>query len=275
MVIDSCACGLGIISGIAPVTGNRNVLYLADTEFNPLGLKSNAELVNIIDSWFDIVINDTMRPDIIIIGCNTASIAFRKNQHLFDRKKQFKIIDLIDAFERMLASDDSFVRGKKVGLLATKYTINSGFYQSCINKYAPDQLLSIIATKSERAVANSFFLDSDARADIIKELAPVATEQVETVVLACTCLRRVRDYLIEEALKKLHFLDPVESIFKIITDGLESVGLQKKQLSDVLYLNTGDSSWGRKSEKLATHILGSITFETVQIQRSVRVKTTR
>ena len=133
VIADSCAGGLSVLQKLLPLANGYKVLYLADSEFNPFGLRSESEISGIVSSWIMMLEENHQHPDsLIIIGCNTASIAISRYPPALRRVPGFGYISLTRAMER-LAEDIKRLGLSNTVLLGTRYTVNSGHYNQILS----------------------------------------------------------------------------------------------------------------------------------------------
>jgi glutamate racemase len=120
-MFDSGVGGLTVARSIMDQLPNEEILYVADSAHGPYGPKSIAEVrarsLQIMD-WLV-----AQNVSCIVIACNTASAAV-----LRDARERYSIpvIEVIQPAARRAASS---TKNKRIGVIGTIATINSGAYQ--------------------------------------------------------------------------------------------------------------------------------------------------
>ena len=116
-----------------------------------------------------------------IIACNTATAAG------LDRAKDLFDIPIIGVIEPGAEAAISTTKNGKIGLIATKFTVNSHAYNMEIKKKNPK--LEIFSSPCPRftPIVESGELETNKTYQIAKRyLKPVKDAQVDTLILGCT-----------------------------------------------------------------------------------------
>ena len=207
LMADSCSGGIGVLKYVSAWAGRYNVEYLADYEYNPLGIKSQHEIGRIVSSWFKCLVN---KNDVclFVIACNTASIASEPIKQKLITDFGVPIVNMIDAIEACVNNNETLIRGKNVAIIATKYTIESEVYQKIVSRYRPNSVIGIVATKCEGEVAMGRFKTPEGKRVINDELSEFSNRQIDTAILACTCFKSIEDQIIERLGSKVICIDP-------------------------------------------------------------------
>ena len=196
---------IGIIGGLGP---------LATVKFMEL---LNDDLKNITDNVEMIVINDPTTPDrtdyildntkpnplpnilemvkklekcsvsIIVMPCNTASYFFEE----IVKNTNIPFINIVLETVKYLANKNA----KKVGLLATLGTIESGIYKDLLNKYGIE---CVIPNSSNQEIITNIIYDGVKGGnpinldDFYKVVNSLKDENCEYIILGCTELSALR-----------------------------------------------------------------------------------
>lgn len=216
MIADSCSGGLSVLKYIEKWSGNYKIVYLADYEMNPFGIKSKDEIVSIVRSWFTNT-NLARLEDvsIVIIACNTASIAIKDERENLSKLYKVPIMSMIEGVAECYKNNEASIGNKNVAIMATKYTIKSGEYQKLIEKYHPNKIIRLIATKSEREVAWGTYNSVDGKINIADELSKYRSEKIDTVILACTCFKMIIDQIKDALRNNIVCLDPALEVSRL------------------------------------------------------------
>jgi len=238
VIADSCSGGIGVMKYINTWAGDYRVEYLADYEKNPLGLKDSNEIESIVKSWFKCLVNKD-NTCLVVIACNTASIAsMRIKQRLADASG-VPIINMVDGLKECIKRNKSQIVGRNVAVMATKYTIESGVYQGIISKYQPNKIIGIIATNCEQEVAMGRFETAEGGVIIKNELEKYSNQNIDTVILACTCFKAIENQIIGSLGASVKCMDPAENVSDLAMQEL-GVVINKKNPKIKLW-NTAQS----------------------------------
>ena len=268
VIADSCVGGIEVLKHLLQWAANYDIVFLADYEFNPFGLKTHSQVRNVVRSWLEFSHRNIPNVQALVIACNTATIAFQPI--IREAKVEFAIpiITMGDGFGAMIGSSLNKISGKSVGLMGTQLTIQSGYYHSLLYEKSAAQIIDIIATRSEKVVASVQHLTPMGNMILSEELSPFSSISIESLVLACTCLEHLQTIIPDIFGYTPTMLSPSRYVSEVVRSLLrEEVGFPK-YLSEVLFLNTGDSSF---SENILSFV--NMTFhqiahvETVHIQR--------
>jgi glutamate racemase len=180
-IFDSGIGGLTVANAISHLLPNEHIVYYGDTEHMPYGEKSQ-DLIKTFSKKITKFLIENKNCKTIVIACNTASAA------AYDELKeaylgQIPIINVIDPMvEHIVASEY-----KKVGIIATRGTIDSNVYQSKLQRRKPEQDFAAMATPLLASMIEESFINNEISHAILHEyLSNPSLDQIDTLVLACT-----------------------------------------------------------------------------------------
>jgi len=204
-VADTCIGGLSVIRSLRDSGRTDDVHFLADYAVNPLGVKDDNAIANVVRRWLALA---AQRSDRLMIACNTLSIRYRQMQDALGMATGLRqVVSMVDCFEAMTRQQADRLAGKRVVILGTAFTASQLLYTDLLRAVVADARVSTVtATELERRVARF----EPGRANPAASLSVEARESLanaEVVVLACTCFP-----LIQADLQRLYpgvsFLDP-------------------------------------------------------------------
>lgn len=195
-VFDSGFGGLTVVRELRKVLPNESLIYLGDSARCPYGPRSLDEVagfVRQIGSW---LIDQGVK--LIVIACNTATAA-----GLEIARKEFDV-PVIGVVEPGARAAVATTENKRVGVIATKGTIDSGAYMRAIRDIDPS--ITVFATPTPRFVEiaeqgiqmaegsyESFTAEMSevyirpAFQEITRDyLSPLKRCEIDTLVLGCT-----------------------------------------------------------------------------------------
>lgn len=188
-IFDSGIGGLTVAKAICDRLPLESIIYFGDTAHLPYGDKS-PELIKNYSLNITNFLLENQHCKAIIIACNTASAL--SYEYLRDKHKgTTPIINVIDPIIESVVMDSSI---KKVGLIATQATIESGVYQEKLNRRKPELLVESLATPLlvpmiEEGYAN----DNISHVVIENYLSNPIFEGIDALILGCTHYVLIRE----------------------------------------------------------------------------------
>ncbi len=184
-VFDSGFGGINILRGIVKELPAYNYLYLGDTARTPYGTRSKEVVYEFTKQAVDFMFANNC--ELIIFACNTASSdALRKihQEYLPKHYPNKKVLGvLIPAAEEAITK----TRNKKIGVIATEGTVQSGAFVRELTKIEPKikvfqnscpLLVPIVEAGEQNSKATKIILEN--------YLKPLKNKGVDTLILGCT-----------------------------------------------------------------------------------------
>jgi len=235
LVADSCAGGVAVLKHLVESFPNAIFTFLADGEKNPFGVKSEKEIINIVEDWLKYAVENSF--DILIIACNTASISIVNEISELKNKYKIPIVTMIDALVDACKSNFKLIENNNVALFGTKFTVSSDEYVSIIEKYYPSRIFKLSGTESEKMVANGLFEDEAQQQKVNDEIALLKNFYIDTFILACTCFEFVKELILRHY-KNVQFLNLNEMLIDS-NDG-SSNSLDSYKFENIEFVTTGE-----------------------------------
>ena len=205
--LDSGSGGLPYLAQLKFHSPQASCVYLADTKHFPYGEKKREEVIQYASQAVSLLL-ERFSPEVIIIACNTMSVAA-----LPELRSRFSIpfVGTVPAIK--LASASS--KNRKIGLLATERTVTDPYTDDLINRFASD--CEIVRIGDSRLIAR---IESElVTANYTQRLEAVRpsieafrTAGVDTIVLACTHFLHVSDEIHEIAGSDITIIDSREGV---------------------------------------------------------------
>jgi glutamate racemase len=208
-IFDSGVGGLGIFEEINNLLPKENILYLADTANCPYGEKPIEKIQEICKHNVNFLIKHGAK--IIVVACNSASVSA-----LTYLRQEFPNIPIIGVVP-VVKTAAKITKNKKIGILATKRTVESAYLKNLVNEFCPpssgfkiyyqaaNPLVELVESRNFGICSGSAFDSSrpshpisslrsvnrhfaESRSfEIIKEhLKPFIKAKVDVVALGCT-----------------------------------------------------------------------------------------
>lgn len=218
-VFDSGLGGLTVVKEIMRELPLEEVVYFGDTARVPYGTKSRESIVRFSKENVAILLKYKVK--MVVVACNTASsLALSALRDVF----AVPIIGVIKPGARKAVQ---ITRNKRVGIIATSATINSGEYTKEIHRLEPSiKAASQMCPLFVPLVEEGWF-DKKVTFKIAEEyLNPLKKVKIDTLILGCTHYP-----LLKGVLKEVMGKDVV------LVDSAQEVALEVKQLLEVTKKN--------------------------------------
>jgi glutamate racemase len=203
-VFDSGVGGLTVLRAIQEHLPAESTIYVGDLARCPYGTRPQEEVKGFAIQIADYLAGLDVK--MLVVACNTATAA------AFDilrARYSFPVIGVVEpgAREALRIS-----RGRRIGVIATIGTVESGAYRAAIGQMDPsattiERSASWLVPVVERGALG--------RASIEVQLAPTMVEMrdqtVDTLILGCTHFPLVRDIFEAEAGPEIVVLDSAET----------------------------------------------------------------
>lgn len=260
-VADSCACGLALFRHFTEKSPFK-WKYFADGKNNPFGTKSKDVVTEIVYNWLELNRQNSIK--IMVIACNTASLAINQYKKKWQKEFSIEIIDMIDG----LCHKAKKLSGSKVtAIMGTPLTIKLGIYRSILSDLYPDhRLIDMPAPATERLVARNLWKEGDEYQKASTEISAYATNSLDSLVLACTCYEMAMP-LLKENLGQLEYINPMEGVAEKLRITMKKLSgesniskspgeyLDKTPLENLTIYASGDlNSWERNLNEMSFNL---------------------
>ena len=182
-LFDSGFGGLYILRGIVKELPQYSYIYLGDSARAPYGPRSNEEVYAFTKQGVEFLFENGA--NLVVLACNTASSeALRKIQHEYHRDDTQKVLGVLIPFAEAAVRQTV---NKRIGILATEGTVQSGAFEREIKKIDPQITVFQQACPLLVPLVEAGEQDSE-NADVLirKYLKPILAEDIDTLVLGCT-----------------------------------------------------------------------------------------
>jgi len=212
-VFDSGVGGLTVLREIIKAVPDESTIYFGDTERVPYGPRDLNEVKKFVFKITRFLYDKDVK--LIVIACNTSTAAA-----LDDLKQQYNI-PIIGVIEPGARTAVYNTRNKRVGVIATKGTVESNAYQKEISKIDPDiKTFSVPAPLLVEFVEKGIFEGRRLDKVIYGYLKPLFNAGIDVLILGCTHFP-----LIEK-----NILSCSGNGFKVISSAVETAKDVKKML---------------------------------------------
>ncbi len=215
-IFDSGIGGLTVAHAIVKELPKENIIYFGDTAHLPYGDKSAATIQAYSVKIAHMLIQQKCK--LILIACNSASTA------AYELIKEYVgshaiVMNVIDPLIHHLRDHYAY---KKIGLIATRQTVNSNVYKKKIDELNRDILLTSHATNLLASAIEEF--QNNAVIDsLLNEYLPFfADKEIDAMILACTHYPVIKNKIIAYFDHKVKIIDPSDIIAREVKAKLES-----------------------------------------------------
>lgn len=181
-IFDSGVGGLTVARSIIDQLPNEAITYVGDTEHTPYGPRPIAEVRQLCLNVLDKIVDSGVK--VIVMACNSASAAA-----LHDARERYQVgmdIPVIEVIQPAVRRASAATRNRKVGVIGTKATINSGAYSDAFAA-APNFELTMVAAPRFVEFVESGQTSGQELIQVAREyLEPIKQADVDTLVLGCT-----------------------------------------------------------------------------------------
>jgi glutamate racemase len=180
-VFDSGVGGLTVANAIRQMLPNERLIYFGDTAHLPYGDKSRETIMAYSARITQFLLEQQCK--VIVVACNTAS-ANAYDTIVAESAGKARVVDVINPVVEYVTSRSKY---KRVGVIGTKGTINSGTYVGKIIARNPHIKVSSLATPMlVPMIEEGFIFDDISNAIIRSYLSKPDLAQIDSLILGCT-----------------------------------------------------------------------------------------
>jgi len=221
-VFDSGVGGLTVVKELMRILPNEKIVYFGDTARVPYGIKSKQTIIKFSLENILFLLKQDVKT--IVIACNTSSsIALP----IIRRHFKIPIVGVIGpgAREAVYAT-----KNKRIGVIATKATINSGAYEAEIKRFDPAIKVFNQACPLLVPLAEEGWVNTKAARDIASfYLQPLKKAKVDTLILGCTHYPLLKNVFKSVLGNSIRLIDSAQQVAYETKEVLDNEGLLNKK----------------------------------------------
>jgi glutamate racemase len=233
-VFDSGIGGLTVAKAIINHLPDENIIYFGDTAHLPYGDKSKELVKSYAVAITEFLLN-VQQCKCIVIACNTASAA--AYEYLRDNYKgKVPVFNVIDPIVEAVIADDDI---KKVGIIATKTTVNSNVYKEKFLRRKPSLEYTALATPLLAPMIEEGFYNNKISHTVIHNyLEQPKLKDIDALVLGCTHYVMIRKEIDEFYKGKIKLFDSTDIVARKLKTILEKENLisNQKNAEHIFYI---------------------------------------
>jgi glutamate racemase len=221
-VFDSGVGGLTVVSALMQTMPKENIIYFGDTARVPYGVKSVDTIVHYSSQITEFLLNRQVK--MLIVACNTmAAVAAQQI-------KSLATVPVLDVLSAGAACAASMTVNKRVSVIGTPATINSGAYTQAIERIDP--FIKVIGQPCPLFVplAEEGWVDHPVTWLTAEEyLRPVLDQQIDTLVLGCTHYPLLKPVIQDVAGAEVQLIDSAITVAERASRLLDQMQLRNRQ----------------------------------------------
>lgn len=251
-VFDSGVGGLTVLKECVEILPNENYIYFGDIANAPYGDKSKEDIISYVRAITKFMKNNLVKA--VVVACNTGcSCAL----DLIKKEYDFPIIGVIQPAvnEAVKVSVN-----KKIALIATKATVDSGSYKRAFDDYDIHNIKEIACRKFVPIIEKGFSEDEISYA-IKSDMNELYGTDYDTLILGCTHFPLIEDNIKKE-FPNLIYVNPALNTaleLKRVLDNKDMLN-NKREYIKIYYSKESDTL-----RKLGNEISDNIEYNLIKI----------
>jgi len=216
-IFDSGLGGLTVMSAINKALPLENLIYFGDTARVPYGSKSKDIVIKYSKEIASFLMKHKVK--LIVVACNTAS-AFALA--VLKKTLEVPVIGVIEPGSKAAVCAS---KNKRIGVIGTEGTVNSGSYTKEINKISKSKVYQQACPLLVPLVEEGWNDEEITDVIVKKYMKPLLSKRIDTLVLGCTHYPLLKKTFEKNAGSKVILIDSAEA-----TAGEVKNVLNKKRL---------------------------------------------
>ena len=189
-VIDSGVGGTSVLKELVKLMPNENYIYYGDNKNAPYGTKTADEVLSLMLSNVDMLINSGAKA--VVIACNTATAASAKQ--LRSKYPDFPIIGI----EPAIKPSAQYKEHSNVLVMATPLTLKQDKFNDLLDRFSDEVNISTLACPGLMELVEEGKITGIEIENFLKELfKPFEHVKIDSVVLGCTHYPHIKDAILK------------------------------------------------------------------------------
>lgn len=202
-LFDSGIGGTSIWTAIHDLMPNEDTIYLADSKNAPYGQKSKEEIIHLSSKNTEFLLN--MDCKIIVVACNTATTnAIAALRAKYD----VPFIGIEPAIKPAALHSQT----QKIGILATKGTLNSELFYKNVEKFQDIAIIEQIGYGLVELIENGDIDSPEMNQLLHSYLDPMVEQNIDYLVLGCSHYPYLIPQIEKILPKNVHIIDSGEAV---------------------------------------------------------------
>lgn len=232
-VFDSGIGGLTVVKELNRYLPGCRIVYFGDTARLPYGTKSPAAVQRYTKEAIEFLKKRGAK--IIVIACNTASVC--ANAKALSRQYKLPVFEVVGPAIREAVTE---TKNKKIGVIGTPTTIQSGAYQRQIKKLLPTAKVFVNPAPLLVPLIEEGWLHRKETKSVVRYyIEPLKQKGIDTLILACTHYPMLVRTIQSVAGSRIRIITPAKRLAREIQAYIKSHPALKKSLKRQVKLGRG------------------------------------
>ncbi len=215
-VFDSGVGGLSVVGQMLKQLPDESIVYFGDTARVPYGSRQPEEIVGFGDQILSFLLRFDVK--LVVAACGTScsvSLPLLRNRYH---------LPILGVLEPGVRAALKATRNRRVGILATAATVNSGSFPRCFQAYGQGVAVFTQACPRFVPLVEAGMIEGLEIRDAARQyLQPLLSAGVDTIVLGCTHYPFLAPVIRELAGKSVSVVDPADETVKELAALLASL----------------------------------------------------
>ena len=221
-VFDSGVGGLTVLSEIIHLLPDENTVYFGDTLRFPYGPRDLNQVRHFVFKISEFLTGKDVK--MLVVACNTSTAAA-----LEDLKNNLNI-PVIGVIEPGARTATNNTKSNRVGLIATKGTVESRAYEIAIKNINPRiNLFSYAAPKLVELIEAGVLEGAKLQEVISGYVDPLIKENIDVLILGCTHFPLIENQIISNYSGDFKVISSAVETAKDVKSTLKKLGLQNEK----------------------------------------------
>lgn len=243
-VFDSGIGGLTVLKELEEKLPNENYIYFGDTLNFPYGEKSSEEIISFCKKNIEYLIKQKVK--CVVIACGTAT---SQALNIVQNEFNIPIIGIIDPTVKYVKT----LNLKKIGVIATTGTINSGAWEKNLKNVMPNlkvisKACPLLASIAEDGIAQS----KESKNTIHKYMQIFKDNDVDTIILGCTHYPICDELIREEFKNNIELINTGKAVVTELSEILKVKDLQNtnEKIKTKIIISKEDRGFKEKAKNI-------------------------
>ena len=222
-VFDSGVGGLTVAKEIKNVLPKESIIYFGDAKHLPYGNKSPEVIQNYSKNITQFLIDQDCKA--VVIACNTASSNALEEISAVAKSKNIPVLDVITPVAQKVA----YGFHQKMGVIATKATVDSGIYKKRIRKFNKHIKVQEMATPLFVPIIEEGLVNSEiSKSAIDHYMSYKKMQDIDSIILGCTHYPLIQKEITDYFDGKVQVINSPY----VVAHALKDILIQKDTLSE-------------------------------------------
>ena len=213
-VFDSGLGGLTVVKELMKILPREDIVYFGDTARVPYGTKSKESIIRFSKENVSILLKNKVK--MVVVACNTSS-----SFALPTLRESFSV-PILGVIKPGAKKAVETTRNRRVGIIATSATINSGEYVKEIKRLDPSAKVAVQACPLFVPLVEEGWFENKVTAEVAHTyLDKMRRARIDTLILGCTHYPLLKPLLRRVMGRKVMLVDSAQEVAREVKQLLE------------------------------------------------------